>query len=300
MSIDRYFDKFPTISYKNNLVVDITKRVTLLEKVSRNPYIFYPYDIVSDERADQLSSRYYQDSYKSWMLYLSNKITDPYYEWYLTEKEFLEFIEKKYGSLYNSYQKTKFYRNAWESTENLDVSGYNALSFERRKYWEPNYQNNLPNVISYSRKQVDWAVSTNRIMSYEVANNNFIKDEIVNITLDNGQNFGKGQVLKTLEDQVYVYHVSGFYDVHEETTTYDQSNNITNGYMVGTESLVNTNVLSVNTVLVNIPEDEIVYWKPITYYDYEYEKNEYNRSIRIIDKDQAETAVNNLTELLSE
>lgn len=94
MSIDRYFDKFPVINYSNNTIVDITKRVALLDKVSRNPYVFYPYDIVSDERADQLSSRYYEDSYKSWLLYLSNKITDPYYEWYLTEKEFLEFIEK--------------------------------------------------------------------------------------------------------------------------------------------------------------------------------------------------------------
>jgi len=102
MSIDRYFDKFPIISYANNQVVDITKRVAMLEKVSRNPYAFYPYDIVGDERADQLSSRYYEDSYKSWLLYITNKITDPYYEWYLTEREFLEFLEKKYGSIYTS------------------------------------------------------------------------------------------------------------------------------------------------------------------------------------------------------
>lgn len=300
MSIDRYFDKFPVTAYKNNLSVDITKRVALLDKVSRNPYIFYPYDIVSDERADQLSSRYYQDSYKSWILYLSNKISDPYYEWYLTERQFIEFLEKKYGSLYDSQQKIKFYRNDWETAENLDPSGYNALTPDRKKYWEPNYQNNTSRVMFYTRKQVDWSATTNRIMVYNVENNSFIKDEIVKITLDGNRNFGKGQVSKVLGNQIYVQHISGFYDVSEDYTEYNESNVITNGYMVGSESSVDTRILSVRTAVVNIPDDELVYWKPITYYDYEYEKNEYNRSIRIIDKDQAETAVNNLTELLSE
>ena len=80
---DRYFDKFPLVYYSNNFVVDITRRVALLESVSTNPYAFYPYDIEDNERADQFCSRYYDDAYKSWVIYLGNKIADPYYEWYL-------------------------------------------------------------------------------------------------------------------------------------------------------------------------------------------------------------------------
>ena len=86
---DKYFDKFPIITYSNNSVVDITKRVALLDRVSRNPYVFYPFDLSGQERADQLSNRYYEDSYKSWVFYLSNKIMDPYYEWYLSEAELI-------------------------------------------------------------------------------------------------------------------------------------------------------------------------------------------------------------------
>ena len=48
---DRYFDKFPVITYNDNKVVDITNRVALLDRVSRNPYIFYPYDLSDQERA---------------------------------------------------------------------------------------------------------------------------------------------------------------------------------------------------------------------------------------------------------
>jgi len=291
MSIDRYFDKFPIISYSNNQVVDITKRVVLLDKVSRNPYVFYPYDIVSEERADQLSSRYYEDSYKSWLFYLSNKITDPYYEWYLTENEFLEFIEKKYGSIYNSQSKVKYYRNDWENQNQLDVSGYKTLSDTLKKYWVPNYNNSsIP--FSYSRKQADWSMSTNKILSYAVSNTNFIKDEIVEIKITPSST-GKGQVIKTTNTHVIVQHVSGVYDERENLV-------LNNGNIFGTESLISVAVTEVNLISSNLSEEEFVYWKPITYYDYEYEKNEFNRSIRIIDKDLAETAVNNLTELLAE
>jgi hypothetical protein len=119
MTVNRYFDKYPLINYANNLVIDITKRVTLVDKVTKNPYIFYPYDISNSEREDQLSARYYGDPYKSWILYLSNNITDPYYEWYLSDEEFNEFIISKYGSIENSMQKIKFYRNHYSSFSNL-------------------------------------------------------------------------------------------------------------------------------------------------------------------------------------
>lgn len=291
MAIDRYFDKFPVIEYSNNTVVDITKRVALLDKVSRNPYIFYPYDIVGDERADQLSSRYYEDSYKSWLLYLSNKISDPYYEWYLTEREFYDFLEKKYGSIYNSQAKIKFYRNDWENKESINPSGYNALTENMKKYWQANYFNDST-ILSYSRKNVDWSINTNKIVSYEVSNSKFIKDEIVDIYL-NSSTQGKGQIAKTSNNQIYVQHVSGVYNTSETVT-------LNNGYIFGTESLTNTSVTSVNLLTSNLLDDEAVYWKAVTYYDYEYEKNEYNRSIRMIDKDQSGVAVENLTELLSE
>ena len=50
--METYFSKFPLISYSNSVAIDITKRVKLLDRVSGNPFAFFPYDISNGERAD--------------------------------------------------------------------------------------------------------------------------------------------------------------------------------------------------------------------------------------------------------
>ena len=91
MSQDRYFNNFPVINYSNTAAVDITKRIVFLNNVLKNPYLFYPYEIDSYERAEQFSYRYYSDQYKDWVVYLGNQVVDPYYEWYLDYETFKQF-----------------------------------------------------------------------------------------------------------------------------------------------------------------------------------------------------------------
>lgn len=287
---DKYFDKFPVITYSNNSIVDITRRVTLLDRVSRNPYVFYNFELSGQERPDQFSNRYYKDPYKSWVLYLSNKILDPYYEWYLSEDELNEYIEKKYGSIVDAQEKIKFYRNDWENKDPLPVSAYEALSESMKKYWTPNYSVGSK-VLNYVRKELDWSTNTNKVVSYAVSNNNYVVDEICNIRLQ-GEEIGKGQVVLSTNNYLYIQHVSG---------TFYTSNDVTissNSYIYGTESKANSVVTSVSASANNIAEEEIIYWKPITYYDYEVERNEFNKTIRVMDKDNVFTAVDNLRELL--
>jgi hypothetical protein len=290
MTTDKYFDKFPVVNYANNLVVDITKRVTLLDRVSRNPYFFHPFEIGSDERADHLSHRYYEDSYKSWLVYLTNNITDPYYEWYLSAREFDEFIEKKYGSIYKAENKIKHYRNDWESNTTIQSSEYEALPASKKKYWNPTYDA-ASNVLNYTRKPLDWITRTNKVVSYAVNQTNFIIDEICNIVL--AENYvGKGQVAAIRGNRVYLQHVSGAFDTSTEVGLSSSS------YIYGTESETTANVSAVTLIASSISEEELIYWKPITYYQYEFEKNEYNKTIRLIDSSQAAVAVDNLTTLL--
>ena len=293
----RYFDKFPTITYSNTEVVDITKRTALLERVSNNPYVFYPYEITEGERADQLSARYYDDQYKSWMLYISNKMVDPYYEWYLSSNEFEDFIVKKYGSYYDAETRIKFFRNNWVGQENISVSAFNALAYDQKKYWEPNYGSGSK-VLEYSRKQVDWVTTTNKIMSYTAPSivnmdKSFIKDEICTIHFDN-YNIGKGQIVSTSNNKIMMQHVSG---------TYKSSNEViitVNSYIYGHESEANTTFTNSNELVTNINANEEIYWTPVTYLDYENEKNEYNKSIRVIDNTLSQTMADNLKTLMKE
>jgi hypothetical protein len=280
----RYFENFPIINYSNTNVVDITKRVALLESVSKNPYVFYPYELDVHERADQFSYRYYEDAFQSWLLYLTNKIVDPYYEWYLSETEFNDFLEKKYGSVYAAQTKIKNYRNSWIGDENISVSEYNALPAGKKDYWEPIIgASNV--IVSYSRKKIDWEVNTNKIMTYTVnSSNGFVVDEVVDIVYDVNTT-GKGQVLSITDGVLNIQHVSG---------TYDQNN----GYIYGTESNSNTNFTTVVTSASNIAEEEQVYWAAVTYYDFETFKNEYNKTVRILDNRYNGLAIVNMKELM--
>lgn len=292
MPIDKYFDKFPIINYSNTEIVDITKRVSILDSVSVNPYAFYPYDISDHERADQISSRYYQDSYKSWIIYLSNKIVDPYNEWYMSNREFEEFLIKKYDSTTNAYDKIKFYRNDWINGENISVSRYDSLTPKLKNYWEPVYSFGTT-ISSYKRKEVDWTINTNKIVSYVVSNNAFINNEICNIVF-NSKYSGKGQILSVSDNVIYVQHTIG-------TTVSNSTVTITsNSYIYGNESNVNSSFSNSTLIVANLADEEEVYWRPITYFDYENEKNEFNKTIRVIDNRFTDKIVQNFETIMEE
>lgn len=292
MAIDRYFTFFPITEYNSQKAVDITKKAVLKNNILKNPYLFYPYEISDNERADQFANRYYEDQYKAWIVYLSNNIIDPYYEWYLSQDEFLRFIAKKYGSVNLAVAKIKHYINNWENTENISISRYNVLPPTLKKYWTADYQNS-PNIMSYKRKQSLETLNTNSVRAYAVANNSFIKDEIVNVVFNNN-NRGKGQVVSNINNVLYIQHTSG-------VTLANNSVPITsNSYVYGEESLINVAFTSSTNIVDNLLPEEVVYWTPVTYFEYESTKNEYNKTIKILDKAYSKTISLALEEKMKE
>ena len=276
MAIDRYFNNFPIIEYNSRPAIDITKRVVMLNYVLKNPYLFYPYEILENERADQLSNRYYDDQYKSWILYYSNNMVDPYYEWHLSEQELENFIIKKYGSTELALNKIKHYICNWEGHDNISISRYDSLLPTLKKYWIPDYQNSNK-IMSYKRKQINQILNTNSIRTYSVANTSFIKDEIVDIVFDTN-NTGQGQILSTTDSKIYVQHTSGV-TLENETVNIEE-----NSYIYGQESTVNTVFTTATNIVDNLLPEEQVYWTPMTYYEYENAKNAYNKTLKILDK----------------
>jgi hypothetical protein len=292
MPIDKYFDKFPVISYSNTQAIDITRRVAIIESVSKNPFIFYPYEITDDERPDQLSTRYYKDPFKSWMIYLTNKVIDPYYEWYLTQNQFEDFLSLKYRSLENAFEKIKCYRNNWIESENISLSRYDSLTDVLRSYWEPVYGAHNK-IIAYSRKQKDWTINTNRIVKYEVSNNDLKQNEVCKIVFDE-DTVGSGQVLMTSSNTLFLHHTSG---------SYVSSNTVhitSNSYILGKESNSNTSFTSSTVQIENLRPEEEVYWKPVFMIDIETEKNEFNKTIRLIDSNYSQDVVKNFRSLMKQ
>lgn len=284
----KYFSLFNTIQYgnstSNSAVVDITERVVTLQNVEKNPYVFYPLDITNGVRADQIANYNFKDPYASWILYLTNEIVDPYYDWYLTDNEFNEFIVKKYGSIQQATQKVAYWQNNWIDQPSLSVQGYlSEISGNagRIKYWEPSNYNNFNQVTQYSRTKVDWIVTTNQTISYQLSSNvHFSNNELLTI---NGSS--TAQVAQSNGSTLIVQHV--FFPQ-------------TSGTIVGQESGATAIISSVNYQVSNIPSNEFVYWSPVYYYDMERTKNEGNKTIRVIQNDFVPSYVKNVKNLLSQ
>ena len=293
--MERYFEKFQTVSYANTLVKNITQRTTILQSVYNNPVLYYPYDITQGERPDMIADRYYDDQYMAWLLYLSNSVIDPYYDWYLDPSTFDTFIAKKYGSLANAVNKIKYYTNNWysDSTPTISASVYAALPSGLLKYYEPVPINgvvtNSPR--EYTRRRVDWKLQTNGIAKYEVANgSSFTTDEVVDINFSLSSS-GTGQVTFANTTTVILQHLTGTVTTGTITGS---------SYLYGRESKTNTVFTTATSVVNNIPAGETSFWSPVTYFEYETEINERNKSILVLKSEYSSKVSKQLRDLLKE
>lgn len=272
---EKYFDKFQIISYANTVARNITQRAVVLNSVYNNPIFYYPYDIQQGERADNISDRYYKDEYMDWILRLTNKVVDPYYDWYLDETTFKDFVVKKYGSYTAAMSKVKFYRNNWYSSPDpISQSQYDSIAGSLKKFFEPIYSDVYYSTtpLGYKRKQIDWKKTTNKIVRYNVVGTNYIIDEIVDVFFGS-EKIGGGQVCSKTSTSLSIHHTSGVVTDDEGASAYSLK-----GRESGT-TLVYTTATLVADV---IPVEEINYWEPVYAFDYENEINENNKSIQVL------------------
>ena len=93
-----FFADFPIIKYNNEPVRDISVRIDILENIKTDPYAFLPYTVKNGERAEEVAYLYYGNPKYVWVVYLSNNIIDPYFEWPLDNYEFEQTLAKTYAA----------------------------------------------------------------------------------------------------------------------------------------------------------------------------------------------------------
>lgn len=267
---DEYFIKFPNITYDDIVVTDISRRVVFDDAISKIPTFFYPYELKSGIRSDTLSYSYYDDPMCDWVIYLTNGIIDPYHGWYLSTDDFEKFIKKKYGSIEKSQQRIKYWAlDSFTGENNITVSYFNNnIPDSLKKYFIPVFGVGT-NIIAYKKREDDWTVNTNKIVEYRLSSDDFklgerviLKDGINNI-------LGYAEIIKITETSIIVENV------------YRTKGDI--AHIIGEESLADEPLESENTIVENISDEEVAYWVPVYYYDYEYEKNEANKFVRLLD-----------------
>lgn len=88
---------FPKITFDKKEVTDLGRRLQVISRIKNNVALFSHYNIMDDERPEDVSLKHYGDPELYWVILLMNDICDPYYEWVLSDKDLLEYIERIYG-----------------------------------------------------------------------------------------------------------------------------------------------------------------------------------------------------------
>lgn len=109
----KYFENLPSIKYPYygkmigqseegiTLVdtVDIMVRFRIKEKVSNNPLAYYTYRWKDGDRPDKIAALYYDDPELAWLVMMSAAAFDWLYEFPMSQRQFMEYIDSRYGGM---------------------------------------------------------------------------------------------------------------------------------------------------------------------------------------------------------
>jgi hypothetical protein len=260
----RYFDRFPVVDYDGKIVKNILARVDFTEQSKKEIYSNFQFTLEEGfERPDLLSYNYYGSSQFDWMIYLTNNIVDPYYDYYKSTEDFKKYIDNKYGSTANARVIIKFYRNGWHTDERLiTVAQFEALQADEtlnlRKYWKPKLTN-IGAILGYERIKEDWVVSTNKIvlLSLAVSPSLFVIGDRVSQTSTGA--YATVDFIDTENKTLTVKHVSGT-------------------FVANTAEGIST----VTLLKQNISDAEASYWYAVNAYEEEQEVNEMKKNVTLL------------------
>lgn len=100
----KYFSKFPKLYYTTTdgvtrIVTNLLTRPDVIKKVIDNASIFYYYDVQEGDTPEMIASKYYGDPELHWVVLLFNEIYDPYYDWPMSYQQFIRYLDDKYTKI---------------------------------------------------------------------------------------------------------------------------------------------------------------------------------------------------------
>ena len=85
-----------TSAYDYQIVKNIFKRAVLRDDIFKEVTAFTKYDVIGDERPDQVANRFYGDSAFDWVVLTTNNIIHVRDEWPMGNQDFLTYLNEKY------------------------------------------------------------------------------------------------------------------------------------------------------------------------------------------------------------
>ena len=87
-----------TSAYDYQVVKNIFKRAVLRDDVFNEVTAFTKYDVIGDERPDQVANDFYSDPGLDWVILTTNNIVHVRDEWPMGNQDFLTYLNEKYSA----------------------------------------------------------------------------------------------------------------------------------------------------------------------------------------------------------
>lgn len=168
----KYFKHFPKVYYTPNsetesldVLTNIITRFSFEQDFKKNSSVYYSYNVEDGETPEIVAAKVYGSSEKHWVIMNLNDIVDPMYDWPLTQRNIIKYIEAKYSA------------NA-----SVGQSGYQWAVQNTHSYYQ--IQSQIEPVSGKStvvKKEIDFATYANVAPSsttYTLPDNNSITIEI--------------------------------------------------------------------------------------------------------------------------
>ena len=312
----KYFKYFPIVSYGDHQLRDITRRVKFFDLFSNTPYVFLPYTITEDDRAEDIAYLYYGDSSYVWSIYLANIMIDPYYDWPMTQRNFERHVADKYlyqcascafasDSLFEGV-KVEFLillDACFKNREPEDVSFFEELRY--RDVWDYIDNNRdsdyLINTL-YTFRQVlesnDYTISFSTITDSDITD---ILGLVVNFT-----DYVFGDTIPTVISDMMVRIpdrrlLKETFDViaWSQSLSTDIDNKAYYENIDDETIHISNDTYTTNLAFPHLnPDFESGNWRAVTYYEFEMDLNDDKRHIYLVDKKYINQIEKELTEIL--
>jgi len=183
--MSNYFSKVPNLDYVSRLkdnrstndyieVKNLFLRAKVREDIFNNISFFEKYNIVGDDRPDNVAYEFYGDENLDWVVLMSNNIMNVYDEWPKSQDQLDKYLLSKYGSYDNLYNGIHHYETIeYKSTDKVTIVKpgliVDELFYNAPQYLvEPNTNVVLPKPIPGKNATGTVTVSNTQILSVTI------------------------------------------------------------------------------------------------------------------------------------
>jgi hypothetical protein len=97
----KYFETLPKIvvtdkNKNSKILTNLMTRASVVQKLLKNPLIFYDYNIQDSDTPELIAHKYYGDINRFWLVLFGNELIDPQWNWPLSTKVFGDYVASKY------------------------------------------------------------------------------------------------------------------------------------------------------------------------------------------------------------